>query len=154
MRQLLLTLAITITCFSCGSAGEKEKDPVIKDTVTTIPDTARQKTITPVTVTTDSTKTVTLTFTGYDEGDYPHLLFTEVGTGTEYDFGHPEDNVLNNIDVVLKSNNTAFGYKVNNNMKGKKFVAEIIYKMVDTHDEDGQPIRGKEWRIASFKKSE
>jgi hypothetical protein len=156
MRQLLFTGFISIISFSCGSSDKKEKEPVTIDTNTAIhgdTDSQRPTEIPPKAA--DSVKTVNLTFTGYDEGDYAHLLFSETGTKNDFDFGHPEDNNLNNIQVVIKDDKTtSFGYKENSKMKGTKYVAELIYKMVDTHDEDGQPKKAKEWRITSLKKAE
>lgn len=154
MNRLFVLLLITIICFSCGSSDKKEKEPATIDSNTTIHgDTNSQRPIseTPPVVS-DSTKTVTLFFTGYDEGDYAHLLFKD--GNTDYDFGHPEDNVLNNIPVVIKDNNASFGYKENSKMKGAKFIAELVYKMTDTYDDDGQTKKAKEWRIASLKKVE
>ena len=154
MRQLFFTVCIGILSFSCGSSDKKEKEPVTKDTIAAIaPDTAAKQPVNPP-ATIDSTKTVKLTFSGYDEGDYAHLLFTETSTSNEYDFGHPDDNSLNGLAIVIKDDKTSFGYKVNNKMKGTKYVAELVYKMTDTYDDSGQPKKAKEWRIASIKKAE
>ena len=159
MRQLFFVLAIATLSFSCNNSGKKETEQA-KDTATTMAgnteihgDTDMQRP-TPPPLPADSTKTVNLTFTGYDEGDYAHLLFTETGTKNDFDFGHPEDNTLNDISLVIKDDKTAFGYKVNSKMKGTKYVADLVYKMTDTYDDDGQPKKGKEWRIASLKKAE
>jgi len=152
MCRPIFTLSIALICFSCGNSNKKEKEPTTINSNTTIHgDTDSQRPIaeTP-SVVPDSTKTVTLTFEGYDEGDYAHLIFKD--GSTDYDFGHPEDNVLNNIPVVIKDSNTSFGYKENSKMKGAKFVAELVYKMTDTYGDDGQPKKAKEWRIASLKK--
>ncbi len=154
MYRLLVLLSVAIICFSCGSSDKKEKEPATINSNTPIHgDTDSQRPIaeTPPAVP-DSTKTLNLTFTGYDEGDYAHLMFKD--GSTDYDFGHPEDNNLNNIPVVVKDNNASFGYKENSKMKGAKFVADLIYKMTDTYDGNGQPIKGKEWRITSLKKAE
>ena len=154
MRQLLFILCFLILGFSCGNADKKTKEPAAKDTtVAKPPDTAAQKSITP-SLATDSTKKVKLIFEGYEEGDYAHLLFKESGTGKEYDFGHPDDNTLSGMQVVIKDDKTSFGYKVNRKMKGAKFIADLVYKMTDTYDVNGQPIKGKEWRIISLKKDE
>lgn len=154
MRQFFLVLTIASVSFSCGnSSGKKEKEPVKDTTVPIHGDTDMQRP-TPPPLPADSTKTVNLTFEGYDEGDYAHLLFKETGTDNDYDFGHPDDNTLNDIPVVIKDDKTAFGYKVNPKMKGAKYVAELVYKMTDTYDDNGQPTKGKEWRIASLKKAE
>lgn len=150
MRQPLLLLVIIVLSFSCGDSNQKEKPPPPIDTITKTPADA----INQYEVATGTVQTVNLTFKGYEEGDYAHLMFTETGNPTEYDFGHPEENSLNNIQVVLKDPNTAFGYKENSKMKGAKFSAEIVYKIVDTYDGNGQPIKGKGWRIASLKKGE
>jgi hypothetical protein len=150
MRQLFVIAAIALVAFSCGQSDKKTKE---SGTTTAPVDTANTQ---PAAITppADSTKTVNLTFSGYDEGDYAHLIFTETGTGTDYDFGHPDDNNLDNIAVVLKDDKTAFGYKENSKMKGAKFVATLIYKMTDTYDGNGQPMKGKEWRITSLKKAD
>jgi hypothetical protein len=153
MRQLLVTIIIAAFALSCNNSGKKE--PVSKASAMVGPvDTAGKKPTTDSMAVSDTVKTVKLIFSGYDEGDYAHLMFIEIGTGTEYDFGHPDDNSLNNIPVVIKDDKTAFGYKENSKMKGVKFIADIVYKMVDTHDEDGQPKTAKEWRIAGLKKDE
>lgn len=153
MRNFFLLPAIAILLFSCGNADKKGKETVQKDTaVTNSTETGIQKKEADQPVIADSIKTATLVFSGYEEGDYAHLLFTEAGTGTEYDFGHPDDNNLGTIALVIKDDKTSFGYKENSKMKGTKFDAELIYKMVDTYDESGQPKKGKEWRIRNLKK--
>ena len=154
MRQLLFILCFSILAFSCGNADKKVKGPFTKDSTAAITiDTDMQRPVAPPAIT-DSTKTVKLTFSGYEEGDYAHLLFTEPATGKEYDFGHPDDNTLNGIQVVIKNDKTSFGYKENRKMKGAKFIADLVYKMTDTYDDNGQPIKGKEWRIISLRKDE
>lgn len=155
MRQLPVILILATLAFSCNNSGKKEIEPVSKDSAIVGPgDTAGKKPATDPPVASDTVKTVKLSFSGYEEGDYAHLLFTETGTGTEYDFGYPDDNSLNNIPVVIKDDKTSFGYKENSKMKGAKFVADIIYIMTDTYDGNGQPIKAKEWRIAGLKKDE
>ena len=145
MRQLFIITILAALGFSCNNSGKKE--PVKKDSVIVNPvDTAAKN----LPVVSDSAKTVKLTFSGYEEGDYPHLLFTETATGKEYDFGPPDDNKLNNFPLVIKDDKAAFGYKENSKMKGAKFVVDIIYIMTDTYDGNGQPIKGKEWRIANL----
>lgn len=158
MRQLILLLTIASLFFACGNSGKKEKEPATIDTTPPIHgDTDSQKPImeTPAVIP-DSTKTINLTFSGYEEGDYAHLMFTITGLDTVavYDFGHPDDNALNDIPVVVKDSKTAFGYKENKKMVGTKYVAQLVYKMTDTYDDNGQPKKGKEWRIASLKKAE
>lgn len=154
MRQLFITAIIAILAFSCKNSDKKEKEPVTKDSATVGPvmDTAGKTPVTDNTVVTDTVKTVNLTFSGYEEGDYAHLMFTETETGKEYDFGHPDDNKLNNNPVVIKDDKTSFGYKENSKMKGAKFVVNIVYIMTDTYDGNGQPMKGKEWRIVGLKK--
>ena len=159
MRQILFVLSIASLSFSCGSSDKKEKEPA-KDTAATMAidtnmhiDTEMQRPAPPPPLA-DSTKTVKLIFSGYDEGDYAHLIFKEAGSDADYDFGHPDDNNLNNIQVVIKDAKTSFGYKENSKMKGAKFVADLIYKMTDTYDVNGQPIKGKEWRITGLRKTE
>ena len=157
MRQLFFIVCIATLIFSCHNSGKKE---TAKDTAAAMAidknmhiDTEMQRPAPPPPLA-DSTKTVKLTFIGYDEGDYAHLLFTETGTSNDYDFGHPDDNSLNGLAIVIKDDKKSFGYKVNNKLKGSKFVAELVYKMTDTYDDSGQPKKAKEWRIASIKKAE
>ncbi len=157
MRQFIVTIVIATLAFSCKNSDKKDKEPVNKDSATIGPvktDTTGNKPATDNSVVTDTVKIVNLTFAGYEEGDYAHLMFTETETGKEYDFGHPDDNNLKNIQVVMKDDKTAFGYKENSNMKGAKFVANIVYKMTDTYDGNGQPVKGKEWRITGIRKAE
>jgi len=154
MRLFFFSASIALIAFSCGQSDKKSTKSGTKDSITAAPaDTAGTKAA-GISSPADSTKTVNLTFSGYDEGDYAHLIFTETGTGTDYDFGHPDDNNLENIAVVFKDDKTSFGYKENSKMKGAKFVATLIYKMTDTYDGNGQPMKGKEWRITSLKKAD
>ena len=151
MRRLHFSVCIALISFSCGQSDNKEKNPPAKDSTKVIP---VDKTTQQSDVLKDTARTVKLTFTGYEEGDYAHLLFSETGADHQYDFGHPEDNNLNNIPVVIKNSNTAFGYKENSKMKGAKFIVDIVYKTTDTYDGNGQPTIGKEWRIANLRKDE
>lgn len=149
MRILFVTLAAALFLCSCKSSGKKEKAPPATDTTVV----KKDSTPPPVPVVADSVKSLTLTFSGYEEGDYAHLIFTDPANATEYDFGHPEDNNLGGLDVVLKDDKAAFGYKENPKQKGKKFQAELVYKMTDTYDGNGQPLRGMEWRITGLKEA-
>jgi len=151
MRQHIFSVSIVLINNQLWQADKKGKEPATKNNATaTLTENAKQKNVAPA----DTAKTVKLIFTGYEEGDYAHLLFSETGTNRPYDFGHPEDNNLNNIPIVIKNSNTSFGYKENSNMKGAKFMADIVYKTTDTYDKNGHPIIGKEWRIASLRKDE
>jgi hypothetical protein len=155
MRQLFVIAFIATLAFSCNNSGKKEKEPIAKDSATVKPlDSAGNKPATDTPAVADSAKTVKLIFSGYEEGDYAHLMFTETATGIEYDFGHPDEDSLNNIPVVIKDDKTSFGYKENSKMKGAKFTADIVYIMTDTYDGNGQPVKGKEWRIVSLKKDQ
>ena len=155
MRLLFVTAIIATLAFSCKNSDKKDKEPVSKDSVTVgTLDTANKKPSEETHVTPDSAKTVKLTFSGYEEGDYAHLMFTETSTGREYDFGHPDEDSLNNIPVVIKDDKTSFGYKENSKMKGAEFIADIVYIMTDTYDDNGQPVKGKAWRIVKLRKNE
>lgn len=153
MRQLIFVLAIATLSFSCGNSGKKEKEPV-KDTAPPMHGDTDMQRPTPPPLSMDSTKTLNLTFTGYDEGDYAHLLFTETGTSNDYDFGLPGENSLNGIELVLKDDKADFGYRVSSKMKGMKFIAVLVYRETGTIDYNGKPMKGKVWRIASLKKAE
>ncbi len=90
-------------------------------------------------------------FNGYEEGDYAHLLFKDTETGEEYDFGHPDENILGNNEVVLKKEKTSFGYLRNDKLLGNKYIVTMTYKMTNTYDENGQPVKDKRWRIIGLR---
>jgi hypothetical protein len=95
-----------------------------------------------------------LIFNGYEEGDYPHLLFKDVTTGKEYDFGHPDENDLGDIPIVQKSDKASFGYIQNGKLLGDQFMVTITYKMADTYDESGQPVKAERWRITNLRRND
>jgi len=149
MRYLNFALLTAILFFcSCQSKDKKTVTPATADTGTT-----RITPQEPVATKDTTVQTISLVFTGYEEGDYPHLLF-KTDKGEEMDFGHPDENQLDENNIVLKDDKAAFGYKENKVMKGTKFVADIKLQTVDTHDENGQPQKAKRFRITSLRKDQ
>jgi hypothetical protein len=154
MRQLLFTVFVVSLIFSCNNAGKKEKEPIKKDTTIVSPppkDTISHKPGTDTTGKPGEMRTMKMTFSNYDEGDYAHTIFKETSTGQEWDFGHPDENKLNGIDVVLKDDKSGWGYKTNKKMISKAFIVQVIYKTLDGMDLDGKPIKYNDWRITDLK---
>jgi hypothetical protein len=95
-------------------------------------------------------KKMTMIFEGYDEGDFPHLLFFDIKTKEQYDFGHILENQLGNSKILLSDPGSSFGYKSNPKYIGKKFVVLAFEKYFTSTDEDGKRIKNKEWVIKSI----
>lgn len=151
MKIFLFTLCFISLISSCGQKDDKNKNTEPKkETIGPIADTTSKNTDTTKNQVSDSTKTMKMTFSSYEEGDYPHLLFKETATGKEYDFGFPDDNKLNGLDIVLKDGKASFGYTANKKWIGSTFKVETVSKMTDTYDDNGQPIKGKAWRITDI----
>jgi hypothetical protein len=143
MRILLLSFIVSLVLINCKSKSSTEKGTT-KDSVT-VNTPAVDTTTKPV-----STLSKKMSFEGYEEGDYAHLVFKDSESGESYDFGHPEENNLGGINVVLKDTTASFGYKENTALKGKLFSVTMEKKMVNTYDGNGQPKRGEEWRITNI----
>lgn len=144
MKKIISPLFCLIVLFSCKSKSSSEKEKETKDTTV--------NTTTPVDTSSKTAVTVSkkLTYTGYEEGDYAHLSFHDDASKEDFDFGHPEENVLSGVSIVLKDTTTSFGYKENKKEVGKSFNVVLEKKMVNTYDGNGQPIRAEGWRIVSI----
>ena len=155
MRPLVFITLIAVLTVSCNNAAKKEKEEPAKDTVVTPPppppDSISQKPGVETTGTLGETKTLKMTFSSYDEGDYAHTIFTETSTGQEWDFGHPEENKLNGIAIVLEDKKSGWGYRTNPKMQGKTFIVQITYQTLDGLDLDGKAIKYNDWRITDLK---
>lgn len=93
-----------------------------------------------------------LVFLRYEEGDYAHLIFHDSrSTALEFDFGHPEENKLNGIAIVLKDDKSGFGYKTNPAYVNKQFSVVAEYKNLDGMDLNGEPKKYQDWRIIDLK---
>lgn len=99
------------------------------------------------------TITVSLLFTDYSEGDYAHLIFKSTDSGFEWDFGHPDENTLNDIPIVIKDDKTAWGYRLNKLYVYKPFTVTIQYKDLDGNDLDGKPMKYRDWRIIRLRQN-
>jgi hypothetical protein len=97
------------------------------------------------------TKTMTMTFEEYSEGDYPHLIFKDNSSGTEYDFRHISDNNLNGAPILIDDNDAAFGFMANPKYLKKVFIVEAQKKTVLDLDFEGNTIKSKDWVINSIK---
>ena len=100
--------------------------------------------------TTSTTKTMTMTFEEYSEGDYPHLIFKDVKTGIEYDFRFISDNKLGNLNILLDDADASFGSKANPKYLKKKFTVVAIKKIVLDSDLEGNTIKTKAWVISKI----
>lgn len=96
-------------------------------------------------------KNMTMIFDGYDEGDFPHLLFHDIRTKEEYDFGNLSYNQLGNSHILINDSNASFGYKANPKYIGKKFAVLATEKYIITSDLEGNRIKSKEWVISNIK---
>lgn len=143
MRYFFIIAILAAVFISCKSKSSTEKDST-KDTANIVAptvDTATQ---------TSSTVTKKLIYEGYEEGDYAHLVFKDSETGESYDFGHPEENNLGGIAIVIADTTTSFGYKENAKAKGTSYSVTMEKKMVNTYDGNGQPVRAEGWRIVNI----
>lgn len=139
MRNIFF-LSILLIIISCKSKSSSEKD--------TVTDSTEIKADTTTVAT--GTLTKKLTFSGYEEGDYPHLVFNDPATGDNYDFGHPTENFLGTTSVVFADSTTSFGFRENGKAKGSVFTVSMQKKMVGSYDGNGQPIQAEEWRIINI----
>jgi hypothetical protein len=96
-------------------------------------------------------RTMTMIFQEYSEGDYPHLIFKDIATGTEYDFRFLSYNKLGSLQILLPNDHSAFGYYANPRMLKKIFVVTAKKKLVMDADLEGNNIKSKEWVIEAIK---
>ena len=97
------------------------------------------------------TKTLTMIFEDYSEGDYPHLLFKDISSNEEYDFRFLSDNNLTGLPILLKDNDAAFGCKANPKYLNKTCIVETKKKSVLDSELDGETFKSMEWVITSIK---
>jgi hypothetical protein len=97
------------------------------------------------------TKTMTMTFEEYSEGDYPHFLFKDTKTGAEYDFRHIGDNKLGTLPILLTDDNASFGLRANPKYLKKKFTVVAVKKLISDIDLDGKTMKVRDWVITSIK---
>jgi hypothetical protein len=102
-------------------------------------------------ITTATTKTMTMTFEGYEAGDYPHLSFKDSKTNEDYDFRHLSYNNYCGINFLLDDAENSFGLKANPRYLNKTFRVVANYKTVMDNDLEGKTIYIKDWVIASVK---
>lgn len=100
--------------------------------------------------TTNTTKTMSMTFEEYSEGDYPHFIFKDLKSGQEYDFRFLSENKLGNLNLLLDDDNASFGSKANPKYLKKKFSVVAIKKSVLDSDLNGNTIKTKAWVISKI----
>lgn len=140
MKQFIIPFFALFAISSCKSKSSTEKEAT-KDSITVKTDTSAKAT---------NTVTKKLIFDGYEEGDYAHLVFTDADTKESYDVGHPTENELGAITVVIADTTTSFGFRENPKAVGTTYTATLEKRMVNTYDGNGQPIRAEGWRIVSI----
>ena len=97
------------------------------------------------------TKTLTMIFEDYSEGDFPHLLFKDISSNEEYDFRFLSDNNLTGLPILLKDNDAAFGFKANPKYLNKTCIVETKKKSVLDSELNGETFKSMEWVITSIK---
>ncbi len=165
MRSFILLLTASIFIISCNNQANKEKEALqqLNDSLkkaleqsakpadtahkATADSTAKKDTTSAARTPAPGAKVMTMTFEGYDEGDYPHVLFKEISTGTEYDFRHIDENNTDGIPILLDDAKASFGLKANKQLLKKKFIVEVEKKKVKDMDLDGSPMTIKDWVI-------
>ena len=141
MKNLIFSLIITFSLFGCKSKTSDEKTGIADSTGHPTPEVEEE------------TKTIKLMFWEYQEGDYAKLVFRDRDTKEKYDFGHPDENNLDSTEIVLKNSEAPFGYIGNDKHRGNTYIITMHKKLVSTHDDNGQPIQAKRWRIQSIARS-
>lgn len=145
MKKLIAPLLVLFALIACKSKSSTEKDST-KDSAnnnTVVKDTSAPAT---------GALTKKLVFERYEEGDYPHLVFTDPETKEGYDFGHPPENKLEGVDLVIADTTTSFGFRQNAKAVGTSYMVTMEKKMVDGYDGNGQPMRVEGWRITRITK--
>ncbi len=92
-------------------------------------------------------KTMTMTFDGYSEGDYPHFNFTDKATGGHYDFQHLNKNNLSGVPFLIRDESMGFGYAQNKTLVGKTFNIKAQKQKVNWNDLQGKPVVVEGWVI-------
>jgi hypothetical protein len=162
MKNVITFLgAVIIASFfmvSCGQNSNKQKELELKEKELALKekelalkekDSTNLKTETQETV--QETKTLTMTFEEYSEGDYPHFIFKDISSKEEYDFRFLADNNLEGVSILLNDKDAAFGLKANPKFLKKTFIVETKKKSVLDSDLNGKTIKAKEWVITSIK---
>lgn len=95
-----------------------------------------------------NSKTMTMVFKEYSEGDLTHLIFQNVETMENYDFGQEITNAIQNSNILLADPTASFGYKANPVYINRQFTVEAINKTVLIADPlTGKGIESKAWII-------
>lgn len=95
-----------------------------------------------------TTRTMNMTFVGYEEGDNPHLLFSDDATGEQIDFGGA-DNDLKSIPLLVEDTNAAFGFRANTPYVGRHFIVKAVSTRTRiNYGEEVMEVQG--WRITSI----
>jgi hypothetical protein len=155
----VLFLNVTLTGCSGSASQDVKQAEKLKQTQenkvssvpsSTEPEPEQTKEVLPTVKPSKDSRQLTMVFDGYEEGDYPHFLFTDVKTGEGYDFRFLNENDLSGVPILLDDENAAFGYRANPKYLNKTFLVEIVKKSVLDSDLEGNTIKSKAWVIASI----
>ncbi len=103
----------------------------------------------------EETKTLTMTFEGYEEGDLNHLMFKDCETKMDYDFTKSSLNNLSDIPILINNPEAEYGdgYKANPEYLNKKFIVNMKKtKCLESEEPDGggETYEVMEWVITSL----
>ena len=136
--KFLLSALLLLLIISCNRSRTTAQDEV-KVSVDSLSDKNAQFT--------PENKTMVMTFVGYEEGDYPHVIFKEIATGEDYDFRYLEENYYGEFKILLEESEAAFGFKANPEYINKSFTVDAELKTVADTDLNGEAIKAQGWVI-------
>ena len=172
MRHIILFLVV-VTFLSCGQNDTKQKELELKEKElalkekelnlrekdsakrsTTTVDTVKKNSAPEVKPVSPDSKTLTMVFKKYEEGDNMYLVFSDTESGKEYSFENPDEKKFNGIKIYVPDNESQFEVKANPKYINKKFIVEIVNKTVLTNGPNGSTVKKKAWVINSLKLAE
>jgi len=173
MRHLILMMIAVIFITSCGQNDTKQKELELKEKELALKekelnlrekDTAKATTVTVDTVKKSSTpevkaaspdsKTLTMVFKRYEEGDNMYLIFTDTESGKEYSFENPDEKKFNGIKIYVPDAESQFEVKANPKYINKKFIVDLVNKSILSNGPGGSTVKKKAWVINGLKLAE
>jgi len=172
MRHIILLVAVA-TLFSCGQNDTKQKELELKEkelalkekelnlrekdsakATTPAVDTAKKNNIPQVKPTSPDSKTLTMVFKRYEEGDNMYLIFTDTESGKEYSFENPDENKFSGIKIYVPDAESQFEVKANPKYINKKFIVDLVNKSILSNGPGGSTVKKKAWVINGLKLAE